>query len=180
MYGYGGGVMKVFIGIDNGVTGSIGVIETDGVITKSAFIATPIRRVRDYTKEEQFFQRIDWPELVKGLSHLVDFNHPDDIIAVIERPMVNPRAFVATKSALRAFEATIIALEYLNISFSYIDSKEWQKEFLSSAFSGRDELKKASLEVGLQLFPSNGTFIRKHGDADGLLLAEYTRRKSFK
>jgi hypothetical protein len=63
------------------------------------------------------------------------------------------------------------------VSYFFIDSKEWQKELLSSGVIGHDDMKKASMEVGLQLFPSNGAFIKKHGDADGLLIAEWGRRK---
>lgn len=162
--------MKTYIGIDNGVTGSIGVINTDDITTWSSFIPTPVIKCISYTKEVQHIQRIDWRDLLENL--------PRPSIALIERPMVNPKAFKATQSALRSLEATIIILEMLGISFSYIDSKTWQREFFSSAVIGRDDLKKTSMNIGLELFPSNGLFIKKHGDADGLLIAEYLRRQS--
>jgi hypothetical protein len=101
-------------------------------------------------------------------------------IILIERPMVNPKAFKATQSALRALEATIIVLEMLDLQYFFVDSKEWQREFISSAISGHDEMKKASMEIGIKLFPNNESFIRKHGDADGLLIAEFCRRRHLK
>jgi hypothetical protein len=157
-----------FIGIDNGVTGSIGIISD--VNNTHAFIATPIREVFNYTKEPSKLKRIDWEQLMENLPK-------HESIALLERPMVNPRAFSATQSALRALESTIICLEYLNIPFSYVDSKEWQREFIGSGIIGHDDMKKASMEIGLDLFPSNGMFIKKHKDADGLLIAEFLRRK---
>jgi hypothetical protein len=160
--------MKAYIGIDNGVTGSIGIIEGD----KHAFIATPVIKCVSYTKDIQHIQRINWRELLE--------NMPKESIALIERPMVNPRAFKATQSALRSLEATIIVLEMLDIQYSYIDSKTWQREFIASSIIGHDDLKKASMQIGLKLFPSNGIFIKKHKDADGLLIAEYLRRQQSK
>jgi hypothetical protein len=91
--------------------------------------------------------------------------------------MVNPQRFKASTSALRALEATIIVLEELRLPFQYIDSKEWQKEMLPKGIKGSSELKKASLDIGNRLFPQFKDV--KHGDRDGLLMAEYCRRKGF-
>jgi hypothetical protein len=161
---------KMYIGIDNGVTGSIGIVNTDGT---HAFIPMPVFKDREYTKEVQYLHRIDVVTLLKNL--------PKDGFILLERPMVNPKTFVSSKSALRAFEATLIVIEALGYkrgeSFDFIDSKEWQKEFFASSISGHDQLKEASLKVGLELFPFNGKFIKQHKDADGLLIAEYARRK---
>ena len=161
--------MNSFIGIDNGVTGSIGIITIKRATVSSAFIKTPVVKCESYTKKVQHIHRIDWRGLLENL--------PMDSFALIERPMVNPRAFTATQSALRALEATIIVLEMLGIPHNYIDSKEWQGEFIASGIIGHDKMKEASKKIGLKLFPSNGRFIERHGDADGLLIAEYARRK---
>jgi hypothetical protein len=87
--------------------------------------------------------------------------------------MVNSTRFNATLSAIRALEATLIALEQAQWPYEYIDSKEWQKELLPKGLKGSDELKNASLDIGKRLFPELN--IKK--DADGLLIAEYLRRK---
>jgi hypothetical protein len=68
----------------------------------------------------------------------------------------------------------LIALEESQWAYEYIDSKEWQKSLLPKGLKGSEELKKASLDVGKRLFPSLD--IKK--DADGLLIAEYLRRKN--
>ena len=159
--------IKNVIGIDNGVTGSWAVLNiTNG---KSSFVKAPIKKVRDYTKEEQHCNRIDWQDLA--------VNVPSDSIAAIERPMVDPKRFVATKSALRALEATLIVLEMLDIPYEFIDSKEWQKEFLSSSLIGHKDMKIASKEVGIKLFPQHQSKIEKHGDSDSLLIALYYKQK---
>lgn len=157
---------KYWTGIDNGTSGSIGVVCSDGT---SAFIETPIIKCKSYTKKDQNITRINWRELLENI--------PKGAIVMLERPLVNPRMFTATQSALRSLEATLIVLEMLDIEPIMVDSKSWQSMFISSAVIGHDAMKKASMEVGLRLFPSNGMFIKKHGDADGLLLAEFCRLK---
>jgi hypothetical protein len=165
---------KYFIGIDNGVTGSIGIIILKGAVKSSAFIPTPVIDCPNYTKEPSNLKRVDWKNLME--------NMPLGGMVYIERPMVDPKRFTATQSALRSLEATLVVLEYLGYerdkSYWFLDSKIWQKEFLSSALIGAEEMKKGSMEVGLKLFPSNGQFIKKHGDADGLLIAEFLFRKN--
>lgn len=159
---------KTYVGIDNGVTGSIGVITIKGVDKRSAFIETPVIKVRDYTIEVQYCHRIDWRNLLENI--------PKDSIVALERPLVNPRTFVSSKSALRAFEATLIVLEMKDLEFIFIDSKKWQREFIGSNIIGHDNLKDASKKIGIELFPNHKTLIEKHGDADGLLIAEYICR----
>lgn len=162
---------KIFIGIDNGVTGSIGIIYPDGT---SAFLETPVFKELSYTKEKQWIHRIDYAYII---TYLPDSSSCAFIL--LERPMVNPQAFVASQSALRALEATLIALETLGYkrgeSFDYIDSKLWQRHFFSSGVMGRDALKEASKKMGIELFPNHRTKIEKHGDADGILIASYLR-----
>jgi hypothetical protein len=87
--------------------------------------------------------------------------------------MVNSTRFNASLSAIRALEATLIALEESKLPYEYIDSKEWQKHLLPKGLKGSDELKKASLDIGKRLFPS----LELKKDADGVLIAEYLRRK---
>lgn len=164
------GSKRGYIGIDNGVTGSIGFIFDNGL---SGFIETPVFKDKNYTKDDQSLRRIDHKRLYEGLVHL----GIEDVLVIIERPMVNPHAFTATKSALRALEATLVVLETIGFEYEYIDSKEWQREFIGSNVMGRDALKEASMRIGIELFPNNTTYIKRHGDADGLLIAEYARRR---
>ena len=94
----------------------------------------------------------------------------------MERPMVNPTRFKATTSALRCFEAELILIEHLGYAYCYVDSKYWQRELLPKGIKGADEQKKASKDIGKRLFPQLADF--KHSDYDGILIAEYARRKN--
>lgn len=160
---------KLFIGIDNGVSGTVGVVGE-----KTMFFTTPVRKVMKYTKKKAFITRIDHERLKEVLIEITDGYNEDDIIIKLERPMVNPKRFVATASALRAWEATLVIIESIGLPYDFIDSKEWQKEMLPSGVKGAAELKKASWSVGARLFPMFKEV--KHDDMDGLLIAEYLRK----
>jgi len=161
--------MRVFIGIDNGVTGSIGIIREDGfyvlhrMTTKSEL---------SYTKKKQNITRVDGIKL----SAVLCMYAGDDVKIAIERPFVNPGMFKSTLSAIRCLEATITVIESFKFfSYKYIDSKEWQKVLLPAGCEG-PELKIASLEIGKRLFPKIDYDGLKMKDADGILIAEYLRR----
>lgn len=158
--------MKTYIGLDNGVSGSVGVLTDKG----PQLFKTPVKNQLSYTKTKQNINRIDVPELILLLQ---PFASPNTMLW-LERPMVNPRRFKATMSAIRALEATLIALEILQMPYEYIDSKEWQKNLLPEGLKG-DALKPASLNVGMRLFPS--VDFKGFKDADSLLIAEYQRRR---
>lgn len=157
-----------YLGIDNGVSGSIGIILLDGGYK---YYKTPVKKELSYTKTKQWINRIDYDKLYKDLSVLkVD-------LAIIERPMVNPGRFKATMSAMRSLEATQIILEQLKIPYRWIDSKEWQKAILPAGLE-KEELKEASWQIGKRLFPNNINW-EDFDDGDGILIAEYARRNLF-
>ncbi len=159
--------MRAYIGIDNGVSGSIGIIRGE----ESWFLNTPSKSEQNYTKKKAIVTRIDHALLTSILEA-----YKDNCFVMLERPMVNPQRFQATTSALRALESTLIVIENLKLPISYIDSKAWQKLLLPSGIKGSDELKKASMDIGCRLFPQHAELIKKHKDADGMLIAEYCRR----
>ena len=154
----------IAIGIDNGVSGSIGTIFEDSV----EYVPMPVNRCLNYTKSKQFLNRVDgvklWDILFHGTSNL---------FCMIERPMINPTRWKASMSAIRALEATLIILEALKVPYQFVDSKEWQRELLPKGLK-KEELKIASLEVGKRLFPQVN--FKGFKDADGLLISEFCRR----
>lgn len=159
---------EISIGIDNGVSGSIGIITKDW----SKYLLTPTFSQQNYTKKKANITRIDWNALYEMLLPYSVLN----TFVLLERPMVNPMRFNASTSALRSLESTLVVIERLKLAHAYLDSKEWQKILLPQGIKGSDELKKASLDIGCRLFPQHAEMIKKHGDADGLLMAEYCRR----
>lgn len=157
---------RAYIGIDNGISGSIGIIYEDGT---HEFFKTPTNKAQDYTKAKQQVTRVKPLELTKilskaGLGSMV----------ILERPMVNPKMFKNSMSAMRCFEATITILETLNLPYEVIDSKEWQRDLLPKGTAG-EELKKASLDMGNRLFPN--TKLVNHPDCDGMMIAKYCKIK---
>ena len=154
--------MKLFIGIDNGVTGSLGLVSDQSAIV----FKTPVRKVLNYTKKKAFLNRLDGIRLNDMLRPYVD---SFDCFALIERPMVNPVRWAASVSAIRCMEATLIVIESLKIPYAYIDSKEWQKALLPAGLE-KKELKLAALDVAARLYPA---LKLDDTDADGLLIAHY-------
>jgi hypothetical protein len=165
--------MKTYIGIDNGVTGSIAILQEND----DRFFETPIKVEQSYTKKKQNITRLSL-----GFLNILDCVEDENkefrnTLVIIERPMVNPTRFKATLSAIRCLEATLFCLETKNIPYMYIDSKEWQRELLPKGLQ-KEELKKASCDIACRLFPEFKDEIIKHKDGDALLIAEYARRKN--
>ena len=160
----------VIIGIDNGVSGWIAIL-ADGQVR--CFLPMPVKKELNYTKTKQFLKRVD---IVKFLNILFENVPADsDVIAVWERPMVNPMRFKASVSAIRCLEATLVCLESCRVPFQYIDSKEWQRTMLPSGLR-KEELKQASDSVAKRLFPELAEQI-KNGNGDALLIAKYHSQK---
>jgi hypothetical protein len=173
----------VYYGIDNGITGAIGVIDEDRM---GYLYAMPTKSTLNYQKTKvKHITRIDVKAFRDILrQYLFEYDEKGTPIkqkpakALIERPMVNPQRFEATTSALRALEATLIVLESLKIGFDYVDSKAWQKEYLPyiSVADKKDypaKLKEVSKEVGIRKYPNIDWDDFK--DADGILIAEYCK-----
>ena len=160
---------KTYIAADNGTSGSLSIITESDYF----FYPTPTFSEQNYTKTKANITRIDTNKLLEILTP-----YKENSIMVLERPLVNPGRFKATLCAIRALEATLICLEILKIPYRYIDSKEWQKELLPSGCVG-DELKSASRDIGKRLFPKYADIFIKRKEADGMLIAEYARRKGF-
>lgn len=160
---------KLFVGIDNGTSGAIGIVSDDSSVVK--WSSTPTKIELSYTKTSKNISRIDYPKLISLFKdEILSYNIP--VRVFLERPLVNPRMLSTTMSAMRSLEATLICLEELKIPFSYLDSKQWQKDMLPSGLKGK-ELKEASRQIGKRLFP---TLDFGKSDCDGILIAEYARK----
>lgn len=162
-------VNKIYIGIDNGVTGTIAIIKDDETI----FLKTPVKKEQSYTKTKQNISRLEIMAFTRILARYIK---GQKCFAVLERPMINPGRFKASISAVRCLEAVLIGLELYDIPYQYCDSKQWQKEMLPAGIKGPVDLKSASADIGCRLFPEHEELIQNHKDADGLLIAEWARR----
>jgi hypothetical protein len=168
--------MKTYIGIDNGATGSVGMIFPNGDCVQERI---PSFKALNYQKKKQFITRVDHAKLkTKLLSAVIrSAKKKNDgvakIFALVERPFTGQNAKTVS-AGMRAFEAVLITLEQLSIPYQIVDSKEWQSELLPSGIKGSPALKSAGKDVAKKLFPS----MAFKGDADGILITEYARRKN--
>ena len=177
--------VKLVIGLDNGATGTIcSIIPQHKYLD---FIQTPSKVSLDYPKEIQYINRIDINELSKWIKKNIKkaekfYKQPIKSIVIMQRPMVNPQRFKQSGHALRALEATIITLENLGIDYIIIDSKKWQHYFFGKNTTIID-LKSQSMKKGLQILDNYkikakdkeviSKIIKKHGDADGMLICQF-------
>ena len=78
-----------YIGIDNGVTGTIAILDGDTTI----FVETPVFETLGYQKSKvRHINRVDVPALKK----LLEQYNPLTTRVVIERPMINVMRFQAS------------------------------------------------------------------------------------
>jgi hypothetical protein len=167
---------RAYIGIDNGVTGSLAFIGE----TPESILFTPTFTIKqqNYTKRKQNINRIDFIKLRAWISCCIGLvSRKENIRVFMERPFTFPGKMMATFSALRCLESTLVIIEDAELSYEYVDSRRWQRIMLPVGIKGSKELKIASLNVGLRLFPSFTNEIKNHGDADSLLIAEWARRE---
>lgn len=165
---------KLYIGIDNGTTGSIAFL---GEAIAPKYMLTPVFKEQSYTKKKQEISRIDHTALKKVICEMLGGLAPEEVLVIMERPRINPMQFRTSISAARSLEATLCVIEDLGLPRMYCDSRDWQKEILPKGTTGTPELKKASMDIGRRLFPSQEDLIVRHKDADALLIAEWARRK---
>jgi len=169
-----------YIAIDNGVSGSVALVKSNG---KAFYQKTPTRKELNYTKRRRYINRIDFDKMYAILESFYG-ECLGQVRCLVERPMVNPQRFLASLSAVRSLEATLLVLEKLKIPYWFIDSKQWQRSMLPAGFLrtrgfkiNKSELKEASLIIGRRMFPQLVT--DKMKDCDSLLLAEWGRRSKF-
>lgn len=164
---------KIYIGIDNGHTGTMGWV---GENLHPSIIKAPTTHKQSYTQKKQKITRVDHFKVTEWFKEILGANEPSDVLVILERPMTNNNRGRAVVSAARAFEVTWCLVEQMRFDYVIIDSKRWQKVMLPPGIKGSDNLKAASMEVGLKLFPDQSKVITSHKDADGLLMAEWARR----
>lgn len=156
---------------DNGTTGTVGWMGYRGM---SKMVEVPTKKRASFHKNPRATTVIDIKELERIICNWMDWGYtePGAVIAYRERPMINPKRWLASLSAIRADEAETIMLEQMGIKYQYVDSKAWQRHILPSsgkAGTTSEILKAESKEIGLKMFRSLSDIIEKHGDADGIL-----------
>ena len=164
---------RIFCAVDNGCTGTIGAVDESG--DALIFMRVPTYKSQDYNKSKvKITTHVDYETLKSILWALKKLG---TLHLVTERPLKNPRLFNATVSGIRAHEILLAVTRSMGLEITdTMDSRDWQKAMCGEFRIG--ESKQASLKAGLEMFPNHSNMIRKHGDADGLLMAEFSRRRT--
>tara|TARA_R110001606_G_scaffold358238_1_gene509822 strand:+ start:312 stop:974 length:663 start_codon:yes stop_codon:yes gene_type:complete len=169
------------VGIDNGTSGAMCVLKAGCAHTFKPnvqhFWRTTSKEVRNYQIEEKYTTRLDVPAMIESL---MPFTRLESVVAVLERPLVNPSKHTATLCAVRCFEAQLVVLEHLGIPYRFIDSREWQGALLPRGVKGSANLKEAGRNWCREKYPH---FAYEHDerkpmkyapdDADAVLIAYY-------
>jgi len=166
----------VFIGIDNGPSGSIGILEYNerGMRTNVYFCETPTYMVQDYTKAKKRISQLD---IRKVRTLFKKYRDGWKVHIAMERPLVNPTRFTATVVGCRVHQSYLDILTWLKLPYPvFTDSKAWQKMFLPKGTVGTD-LKVRSKEFGIRAYPEFTDVFRKHKDADGIFIAEWLKKQ---
>ena len=116
---------KVYVAIDNGVTGAIAMMDELGDLLYLNL--TPVRKGMDYTKARNLINRLDGTAFKEILAPLI----PSKTVIRLERPAASPKLnWKNTVSAIRCDEAQQIVMEGLGLPFQHIDSRDWQTSML--------------------------------------------------
>ena len=149
----------IWIGIDNGVSGSNGIITRTG---------TQMVNAREYTRKKKRggleVDPIAFTDIV--MRHGI----PTGI--VLERPFRGK--FRNTEVSAAHFDSVARTVFEINsIPFIQVDSTDWQRPLLKVARKKgvNAETKKISLEAGVLRWPELRAQIEDQGDADALFLA---------
>lgn len=148
--------MSTYMGIDNGVSGSIGII-SDG--------SPRLIHAREYTRSKP--KRKGSLECDPfAILRILDEAKPDGV--VLERPFRGQ--FRNTEVSAAHFDSVVrTILETRGIPFIQVDSKKWQGPLLGIVKAG--ETKSTSLSLGKRRWPSLAAEIEDQGDADALFMA---------
>lgn len=158
-------MMRLTIGIDNGASGSVGLIRSDGA---TGFVLTPTLQSLTYGKQGGFMTRLNRAELRETIKGYLT---PQTSVRVyVERPFTG-KFYKAVVSGMRFHEALVCLCEDMNWPLTTVDSREWQKAILGNVAA--KQTKVASRLRGIERFPQFTGLIRKQGDADGLLIAQH-------
>lgn len=155
----------IILGIDPGLSGAIGVINSTGLYVDAMYMPT-----RSWKVGKKIHNKVDAWEVCR---YLTGGQNMEQMIAGIEAVHSMPHQGISSAFSFGKGTGILIGiLAALNISFEEIPPQTWKKYFKLSS-NKNDSIIKAN-----QLWP-NLKFTKKKEEAkaEALLIAEYTRLK---
>lgn len=158
-----------YIGIDNGVSGGVAVLDKDCNLSLAGFI--PIKKIGD-------MKTIDLKELGYCLSQYGAFNNPSTIMLEQgqKQPLFGCKGNYANGYYFGLVEGWMIAN---NFSYELTNPRTWQevifKDLRGYKKGKKNDTKSLSLEICQRRFPTHN--IKDHNIADAVCIALYLRSK---
>lgn len=140
----------IFLGIDPGQSGGIGIVDVNGYVNSFGF------------------KNMTFPDISAQFDYIRQY--PDNWFAYIELVHSMPKQGVASSFAFgKSYGFLIGMLTAHRIPYDYVTPQKWQKEL--NCMSKGD--KNVTKQKAQQLFPGVKF---THQNADAVLIAEYCRR----
>lgn len=173
--------MTIYVGVDTGVSGAIGVIFPDGTV--EAFDMPTLQIVVGKGKDQKTRRVLDR----KAILLFLETHGPDDVCVALEKPSAMPKTTISKDGReITQGMGAVAMLSYgishgvwlgictaLRIPVDEIHPLTWKSKMCAGMAKGKDV---SRLRV-MELFPSVDVTRKKdHGKADALLIAEYRRR----
>lgn len=161
--------MNSFIGIDNGVSGALAVIHSDG--SMEAF-CMPLQRTRKGIEVDV----IQVKEILRAWRN----KHGDDMTVVIEEPGGSKSAKAATSMA-GAFHAVRAVVELMRFKLVRVTPAAWQKKVLNCKAG---DTKPVALQLAKSLWPqfdfraTDRCKVQHDGKIDAMLLARFAQQNN--
>lgn len=175
---------KLYLGIDNGSTGSYTFLNGNGELL--CFKPVPTFKLKKWTtsSKQGHITVIDIESLKRELELIIKDKNIDEIVCNIERPAVGFSGWSiwTSLSGVVAWVSVQYVLISLGIKYNTIDSKQWQKLLIPQALGKKDSKKKKrgernkylkieSDKLARELFPD--ITLKNSGDGDSINIAYY-------
>lgn len=188
------------LGIDNGITGSIALMDPSGKVVFHAPV--PVYKERKWTKPKLaklktktkvVYDEITMIDVVTLQRMLVKYTSTiSDIHCFLERPAISYAAAWSMKTSISAamsWAYVVHVLKQLQIPRTDVDSKDWQKQLIPEATGEQNKeymktlkkgdrnklLKEAAYDLAKTLYPALNS--KDKGAGDSICICEYGRLK---
>ena len=165
--------MTVYVGIDNGLTGGIAVLESASMeLTLFRMPSTTASKKKD---------RVDGV----GIADLINVQYLKKARFLVEKPSGSKQASSA-RSMADSFARIETVLELLHIEYQTIRAQDWQPEFWTKpdSLQGEEWDTKIAARLAVEkiwpdqsFLPTPRHSVPHDGLVDAALIAEYARRK---
>lgn len=165
----------IFVGVDPGLTGAIGIIDQDSRCIAVIDVATKFRDISKTRIKKEFDVKVTADRLTDRIVNYLEYEWH----GCIEMPFSIPAKpgdpnsgsnVMSMNSLFQTYGGLLAMLEMVEIETMTIRPSDWKRGF------GLTKSKNLSLEIAANMWPTAGIVLKKqHNQAEALLMAEYAR-----